>query len=179
MGQTRNPLALSLNQNIVKEENVQVRSCTAAGSVDILTIVMISFFPVAASWQEWGQWGRCTVSCGKGGTRQRKRSFVPGRNGASAKPVQGQATQEESCKAQPSCPQSARLEPWGEWSPCTRTCYPQGGPMPQKERTKPCKEAAKSTDEKLNSGLLFCKDLKAVKEHNDCKVSACSGFVSK
>ena len=139
----------------------------------------VIFFLVAASWQGWGAWSSCTVSCGKGGTRQRHRSFVPGRYGASAEPVQGQATQVEVCKNQPSCPKNARLGPWGEWSSCTSTCYPEGDPMPQTERKRSCREAKKSSNEKLNSDLLFCKDLGTVKETKNCNIRACPGLIPK
>ena len=135
----------------------------------------MSSFSVEATWQGYGAWSSCTVSCGEGGTRQRHRSFVPGRYGASAEPVDGQATQEEPCKNQPSCPKNARLGPWGDWSSCTQTCYPEGDPIPLIERTRSCTEAKKSSDEKLNSDILLCKDLGALDEQKSCNIQACPG----
>ena len=49
--------------------------------------------------------------------------------------------------------------------------------MPQMERKRACDEASESTDEKLNSDLLFCKDLGALTEQKHCNIGACSGFI--
>merc|ERR1711953_137131 len=60
------------------------------------------------------------------------------------------------------------LGPWGEWSPCTQTCYQENGSIPRTQRTKPCQEASLSSDQSLNDGIVTCKDLQEVKESKAC-----------
>ncbi|XP_078490118.1 uncharacterized protein LOC100185217 isoform X2 [Ciona intestinalis] len=84
------------------------------------------------AWNDWGNWGECTASCG-GGTREATRTCNTfGQAGATCS---GAATKSEACNATP-CPT------WNEWqwSSCsvecgggtrtgTRTCNKHGGTL--------------------------------------------------
>ena len=123
---------------------------------------------VAAVWQTWSPWTTCTQSCGAGGTRVRSWGFSPGRNGADNQPNEGSSFQNQACTNVSSCPNHASIGQWGEWSVCTQTCY--SGTVPQTHRTKTCQEATFSSDDRLNDGIITCKDLKEIKTSRDCKV---------
>lgn len=67
---------------------------------------------------EWGLWGRCSKSCGGGGSRIRRRFCSTGK----ASDCLGDAVDTEECGME-ACP--FYLE-WAQWSDCSRSCGGNG-----------------------------------------------------
>ncbi len=111
--------------------------------------------PVNCLWSGYGEWSRCSVTCGSGGTQQRKRMVLqPALNGG--RPCSGGAVQSKPCSRQRACPRgeedllpSSRSEgaviqcpssllvncewsQFGEWSGCSATC---GGGVQTRSRS--------------------------------------------
>ncbi len=67
-------------------------------------------------WAEWGAYGKCSVTCGRG-TRTRSRVCRGGGTG----PCQGPATEETFCE-RASCPAPSFWSAWSPWGGCSATC---------------------------------------------------------
>merc|ERR550517_1598224 len=145
--------------------------------------------PSDASWSSWSNLGSCNGICK---TREevvpkkfRSRTCIPEKfGGKNCSFLEDQARmnqqplhkEEHECFELPDCPRNATLGPWGEWSPCTQTCYQENGTIPRTQRTRPCQEASLSSDQSLNDGIVTCKDLQEVnKESKDCDINVCPG----
>ena len=145
--------------------------------------------PSNASWRSWSNWSSCSGNCKTRGEavpkKFRSRTCIPEKfGGKNCSFLEDQARmnqqplhkEEHECFELPDCPRNATLGPWGEWSPCTQTCYQENGSIPQTQRTKPCQEASLSLDHSLNDGIVTCKDLQEVnKESKDCDINVCPG----
>jgi len=143
--------------------------------------------PIDAKWSSWpSDWSSCSGNCKKRGEpvprKSRARTCISGvYGGKSCSLLEDEARKneellykdEEACSELPGCPEHAQLGSWGDWSPCTQTCYTENGTIPQAQRTKTCKEASPSLDDGLNDGIITCKDLKEIKMHRDCQIKAC------
>nr|XP_040563799.1 uncharacterized protein LOC121114036 isoform X11 [Lepeophtheirus salmonis] len=71
-------------------------------------------------WSSYGQWSRCSVSCGTG-TQQRKRMILqPSTNGG--KSCRGDAIESRQCNAGATCPVNCEWSNFGQWSSCSATC---------------------------------------------------------
>jgi hypothetical protein len=82
---------------------------------------------VDCKWQDWYDWGGCSVSCGSGGKRHRTRNAMQDEfNGGKA--CTGDHREEQECKDLPACPTPCEHSKWGyndkvgEWSKCSTTC---------------------------------------------------------
>ncbi|KAJ8305174.1 hypothetical protein KUTeg_017275 [Tegillarca granosa] len=62
---------------------------------------------------DWGEWSRCSTSCGNG-ERIRRIECPPG-------VLCGSDKQAERCNLRP-CPVDGKWTPWTEWTPCSVTC---------------------------------------------------------
>ena len=89
-------------------------------------------------------------------------------------PREGQSFERQNCKALPSCPRNATYGPWGEWSSCTQTCYPENVAIPNVKRRR--EEAHLSSDDRLNYGITKCNPFEGI-EYRDCNVEACPGIL--
>ena len=83
--------------------------------------------------------------------------------------------EKQFCSELPRCPSPASLGPWGDWSSCSQTCYPEGTNPPQRSRERSCKEASLSTDEQLNENVQTCDAIGGVKMSKFCDINACPG----
>ena len=142
--------------------------------------------PVDASWSMWSSWSSCSGNCRKDGApvpiRSRSRSCHPAQfGGRDCSYLEGRSngattyTEEQKCSHLPECPKSATLGPWGEWSACSQSCYPEGHPVPQQERKRSCVPESRSRDSELNRDLLTCKELGEVKVYKNCNIGTCPG----
>ena len=77
---------------------------TGYSSVYSSHISCLFFSAVPAVWVTWTSWTACTVSCGSGGTHQRRRGFILGKNGARSEPESGQSRESQVCPDLPRCP---------------------------------------------------------------------------
>ena len=126
---------------------------------------------VPATWMEWSDWSECSVS--SGATRRRSRKVNPGKhnmcNKANMKPDEGDSEETQIC------PQHAHEGCWGEWTPCTQTCYNEGSQTPSTTRRKKCIEATLSTNADLNANIDTCNDLQLLSETKPCDIPVCPG----
>eukprot|EP00440_Ansanella_granifera_P040941 gb/GFBE01044393.1/.p1 GENE.gb/GFBE01044393.1/~~gb/GFBE01044393.1/.p1 ORF type:complete len:1636 (+),score=289.78 gb/GFBE01044393.1/:1-4908(+) len=81
---------------------------------------------VDGEWADWGKWGQCSVTCGRGGTRQRKRTEKIKANHCGS-PAAGDQEQFESCDAEIECEtqfgqQDCQFGQWQQWGECSATC---------------------------------------------------------
>merc|ERR1719458_1426462 len=97
----------------------------------------------------WSPWSQCSITCGAGGSRHRSRDVVPGKHTmcskANLKPDEGDSEETEMCSTLtipnwPTCPTPAHKGCWGEWTPCTQTCYNGGPQTPLTTRRRECIE---------------------------------------
>eukprot|EP01012_Entosiphon_sulcatum_P049575 TRINITY_DN6820_c0_g1_i6.p1 TRINITY_DN6820_c0_g1~~TRINITY_DN6820_c0_g1_i6.p1 ORF type:complete len:7637 (+),score=112.47 TRINITY_DN6820_c0_g1_i6:5459-28369(+) len=74
--------------------------------------------PVNCVLGQWGEWSACSVACGTGTTtRQRLVITQPAYGGLAC----GAITETLHCNEQP-CAVACTVSPWGEWSPCSKSC---------------------------------------------------------
>lgn len=86
----------------------------------VFQLTLISFsttaytaLPVDGGWSEWGEWSRCSVSCGSGWRRRSRTCSRPSpRNGGAE--CTGCEEDTERCADWP-CPETRRLTPWTPW----------------------------------------------------------------
>ncbi|KAK7100531.1 A disintegrin and metalloproteinase with thrombospondin motifs adt-1-like [Littorina saxatilis] len=99
------------------------------------------------SWETWGAWTSCSVSCG-GGQRSRSRQCVDGHGvsgGQDRNQCQGDGDQRERCNTDVCSVYS--WETWGTWSACSATCG-EG----QRSRSRRCVDS-----ESGDQGRTQCK----------------------
>ena len=126
---------------------------------------------VPEQWTDWRQWGSWTRSCGSGATRQRFRSFTPGRNGGKTEPDMPTTETEtgEMFDWWPTpCPVPAKYGQWGNWDPCTMTCYYEGTQPSMIQRRKKCKPAILSNNSTIDANIATCEDLGDITERKTC-----------
>lgn len=75
---------------------------------------------VAASWDNWVYWGRCSRQCG-GGKHTRYRDCNEAQYGGSTAICTTMEIAEEDCNTH-NCPVDASWTSWGSWGSCSRTC---------------------------------------------------------
>jgi len=143
--------------------------------------------PIDARWSGWpSEWGFCNGNCKRRGEpvplKARSRMCIPEAYGGmncslledrAGKNKQLLYKEERACSELPNCPTPASLGSWGEWSSCVHTCFPDGQPMPQREKRRSCNEAIPSADESLNTDLVMCKDFDDVKKYKNCNIPPC------
>ena len=132
---------------------------------------------VPATWMDWKPWGPCSSSCGPGATRQKSRSFIPGRHGANPEPDKGNSEETQVCSTipdWPTCPTPARYSSWKSWSSCTQTCYNEGSQRPLMTRSRECTEASLSTNPDFNTNIATCNDFE-LSETMPCGTPLCPG----
>eukprot|EP00929_Paragymnodinium_shiwhaense_P001909 TRINITY_DN10211_c0_g1_i1.p1 TRINITY_DN10211_c0_g1~~TRINITY_DN10211_c0_g1_i1.p1 ORF type:complete len:2676 (-),score=436.46 TRINITY_DN10211_c0_g1_i1:580-8202(-) len=78
-----------------------------------------SICPVDCAWAAWRQWATCSATCGTG-FRQRERPLLTVAAYGGAECLEGQFNR-QPCGMQP-CPVDCQYRPWGEWTPCSRSC---------------------------------------------------------
>ena len=138
------------------------------------------------------KWSSCSGNCRKHGApepiRSRSRTCHPAAfGGRDCSYLESQARrdgtttyrEEQKCTYLPKCPKPATMGPWGDWSACSQSCYPEGRPVPQQERKRSCIPEFRSTDPELNRNLVTCKELGEEKVYKNCNVGICPGDVPR
>ncbi|XP_018516956.1 properdin [Lates calcarifer] len=98
----------------------------------------------AKGWGLWGTWSPCSVTCGEGGVRKRKRvcSSPPQCHSACS----GPSEETESCPTL-TCPVHGGWSGWSGWSQCSGSCInEQRSDVPSKVRYRSCSDPAPSND---------------------------------
>ncbi|XP_078377130.1 SCO-spondin-like isoform X1 [Oculina patagonica] len=76
--------------------------------------------PVNGRWSQWGDWCKCSKTCGTGNqNRKRTCSNPPPQHGG--KQCKGPSEQTKSCLLK-QCPAYGGWGSWGKWSACSKTC---------------------------------------------------------
>ncbi|XP_070563732.1 A disintegrin and metalloproteinase with thrombospondin motifs adt-1-like [Ptychodera flava] len=77
--------------------------------------------PVHASWDWWGAWSECSVTCGSGGYRTRSRSCERPPAMYGGRDCVGNGTMTAECYVQ-RCDDDGSWSDWTEWSECSKSC---------------------------------------------------------
>lgn len=93
-------------------------------------------------WDEFGEWSKCTESCG-GGTETRVRT-IKQKAAYGGMTCSGYATESRNCNEEP-CKWDCQWGPFAEWNPCSKSCG--GG---EQTRTKVIAQAARNGGEPCN-----------------------------
>ena len=172
-----------------KKQNV--RFCNF---ISKLTQHLINFISVPHSWTLWTRWSQCSETCGDRASRQRSRSFIPGRHGGKTE-ADEDLVQSEKCSESTElnpvdregfptpCPRPARTSPsrWESWSACTETCYPENSRPPMIERKRKCIPATlvdttrNKQNWRFNLNINNCSDITDVTESKQCDIKPCPG----
>ncbi|XP_077968014.1 uncharacterized protein LOC120327058 isoform X2 [Styela clava] len=75
--------------------------------------------PVNCHWENWSEWGVCSLSCG-GGLQSRSRGENPVMS-CGGDECTGAPTESRQCNAQ-CCPVNCAWGAWSDWSQCSRKC---------------------------------------------------------
>jgi len=75
--------------------------------------------PADCTWNSWGDWSECSVTCGKGSAFQ-KRTTNPAEYGGLT--CQGDWQKVKECALQEQCPVDCTWNEWTEWNGCSKTC---------------------------------------------------------
>ncbi|XP_055952106.1 spondin-1-like isoform X4 [Argiope bruennichi] len=94
----------------------------------------------------WSEWSSCSLTCGNGRKERRRMIKLNPENGGKACPAK--LVQRRKCKDNPPCPDRMRdkeavdcqLNPWSDWTPCSKTC----GQGVVQQRTKTVKVPPKN-----------------------------------
>eukprot|EP00930_Biecheleria_cincta_P048800 TRINITY_DN34064_c0_g1_i1.p1 TRINITY_DN34064_c0_g1~~TRINITY_DN34064_c0_g1_i1.p1 ORF type:complete len:1651 (+),score=328.54 TRINITY_DN34064_c0_g1_i1:184-4953(+) len=98
----------------VKPDVVCAKSCTHTDEC------------VDGEWSTWSSWGKCSITCGRGGSRKRMRDEKVKANECGI-PALGDKEQFEPCDAEAACEselgaQDCKFGDWTEWQQCTAEC---------------------------------------------------------
>ena len=84
--------------------------------------------PVDCLWSEFSAWEKCSLTCGTGITKRRRKVLQPAQNGGR----ECRGGNSESRRGQvKSCPVNCVWGLWAEWQDCDRTC---GGGQRRRQR---------------------------------------------
>nr|XP_039268102.1 A disintegrin and metalloproteinase with thrombospondin motifs adt-1-like isoform X2 [Styela clava] len=83
--------------------------------------------PCPGVWDDWGRWGKCSVTCGTNGVETRERKCIGGEPGGPG--CSGSATRTRPCRNTERCPPT-----WGEWTDWSDCSEPCGGGTRSKTR---------------------------------------------
>ncbi|XP_076457783.1 uncharacterized protein LOC143291669 isoform X2 [Babylonia areolata] len=88
---------------------------------------------VDGNWGNWAPWSRCSATCGRFRTRERRRQCNNPPPDHCGEPCEGERRQVERCPEVP-CEDPCKWSPWGPWSRCSRTCGNEG----RRTRSRTC-----------------------------------------
>ena len=88
-------------------------------SLEIYFSSLIFIFLVNCVWDEWGEWSTCSKSCDGGESSRTRAILTPSSNGG--RDCTGEGTETKTCN-NTACPIDCKWGPYGDWSPCSRTC---------------------------------------------------------
>lgn len=77
--------------------------------------------PIDGGWSDWGNWTRCSVTCGNG-TQTRTRTCTNPPPQFNGKDCQGKLEDGRSCMDREKCPIDGGWGDWSNWSGCSLTC---------------------------------------------------------
>ena len=140
-----------------------------------------------ATWSAWLEWSSCSANCKREGesvpTKSRSRICQQEKYGGrgcdflkNLTKANNQPRMEESqnCTELPKCPTPASLNPWTEWSTCTKTCYEEGTAPPHRNRKRTCRKEV-IPDPTLEIAVDTCESLGEVNEKETCEIGFCPG----
>ncbi|KAJ8005411.1 hypothetical protein DPEC_G00146370 [Dallia pectoralis] len=87
----------------------------------------IAVCPVDGVWNEWANWGSCSVSCSNGTMQRIRECNGPSYGGSECR---GEWMETRDCFLS-DCPVDGKWQPWTLWTGCTKTC---GGGSQQRQR---------------------------------------------
>ncbi|XP_068191930.1 properdin-like isoform X2 [Antennarius striatus] len=100
----------------------------------------------AQGWEAWLNWAPCSVTCGGGGVRTRKRVCTSSEECRSA--CSGESEETEKCPTT-TCPVHGGWSGWSDWSQCSGSCinnHLDKPSIPSRGRQRHCTSPAPSTD---------------------------------
>jgi len=110
---------------------------------------------VPACWTDFGDWSKCSLSCGGTGTQIRSKSCIEPKNGGIPCPEQKIEEESQSCDV-PAC-----WTDFGDWSQCSLSC----GGIGTKKRSKSCIEP--------KNGGIPCPEQCTEEDIQNCDAPAC------
>ncbi|XP_029014444.1 properdin-like [Betta splendens] len=96
-------------------------------------------------WGSWLAWSSCSISCGEGGVRTRRR--VCSSSAECRWACTGPSEETENCPPQNTCPVHGGWSSWAAWGKCSGPCVDdQRGTTPSKQRERSCSNPPPSSD---------------------------------
>lgn len=113
---------------------------------------------VDGGWGPWSEPGPCSVSCGEG-LQLSHRSCDQPPSQFGGQQCEGPSTRSSICSSP--CPVHSFWTGWSEWSECSGSCNPEGGPVPNRSRRRLCissSETCKGPDQESGPcpSLSYC-----------------------
>ncbi|XP_053377847.1 SCO-spondin-like isoform X2 [Mercenaria mercenaria] len=93
-------------------------NCT--GKLDQVKPCSDNLCPVDGYWDDWQSWGACSVTCG-GGNQRRRRKCHFDQTAPHGLECVGQKKEGRSCNTE-KCPVDGHWAPWASWSKCSVSC---------------------------------------------------------
>eukprot|EP00929_Paragymnodinium_shiwhaense_P107867 TRINITY_DN74213_c0_g1_i1.p1 TRINITY_DN74213_c0_g1~~TRINITY_DN74213_c0_g1_i1.p1 ORF type:complete len:978 (+),score=223.18 TRINITY_DN74213_c0_g1_i1:118-3051(+) len=125
------------------------------------------FSPIRdCKWSEWGEFSKCSASCGRG-TNLRFR-FVAIKAETGGRACDGVNKESGSCQASMKCPTHCTWTTWTDWSECSRTCGtpPHAGKKTRRRSVLDAPAFGGLPCVGLNKQTLLCNEIPCP---NDCR----------
>ncbi|VDI14035.1 Hypothetical predicted protein [Mytilus galloprovincialis] len=160
----------AVTSHAVQEKKTRSRTCTnplpseggsaCKGSATKSDVCNEKPCPVNGAWSQYGDWTRCTKTCGRG-TQTRSRTCTNPSPSAGGSACKGSSVQSKNCNEN-LCPVNGGWSNYGAWTSCNKPCG-----TGQKTRSRTC------TNPSPSEGGSACKG--TATQSDVCNAKPCPG----